>query len=246
MKPFSSATQTMFGSLRMRRRAPVEDVEAPGVARDADDRPEPAVDLRDEEGERDRAGAEEHQRLEHVGPDDRLHAAGCDVDDRDDHEDRDRRQERPAHQVGHRHRRHGEPHPRPGQTRDEEEDRRGHLARLSEAMAKELVDRRHVVTVEGRDEQERHAQLGEARAHEELRVFPVLAVGGGRHRDDRHRADLGGQERQAGRPPRDPAARQEEVERVVLLAREHPADREQDEQRADQHRVIRPGEHDSF
>jgi hypothetical protein len=242
MKPFSRATQTMFGSLRIRRQKSL----APGGARDVDDRAEPAVDLRDEKGERERARAEKHHRLEHVGPHDRLHAAGRDVDDRDDHEDGDRRQERPVHQMGHRDRRHGESHPRPGQPRHEEEDRRGHLARLPEAMAEELVDRRHVVPVEGGDEQERHAQLGEARAHEELRVFPVLAVGGRRHRDDRHGADLGGQERQAGRPPRDPAPREEEIERVVLLAREQPADRQQDEQRADQHRVIRPGEHDSF
>ena len=100
--------------------------------------------------------------------------------------------------------------------------------------------------VEGRDEQERDGELREARAHEELGVLPVLAVGGGGHRDDRDRADLGGEERQAGRPPGDLAARQEEIDRVTLLAREADADGEQDDQRTGQNRVIRPGEHDPF
>ena len=50
----------MLGSLKIRRqkslapafRAPVDDVQTPRGPRDLDDRPEAAVDLRDEEGER--------------------------------------------------------------------------------------------------------------------------------------------------------------------------------------------------
>src|SRR2546425_140366 len=60
--------------------------------------------------------------------------SGRDVDDRDDHEDRDRRQQRPAQEMRHRHRRHREPDARAGQTGDEEEDRRRHLAGLPEAV----------------------------------------------------------------------------------------------------------------
>ena len=119
---------------RARRRSPVDEVEAPGSARDLNDGAEAPVDLGDQKSEGDRARAEEHHRLEHVRPHDRLHPSGRDVDDRDDHEDRDRRQQRPAQEVRHRHRRHREPDARAGQTGDEEEDRRRHLAGLPEAV----------------------------------------------------------------------------------------------------------------
>jgi len=61
-------------------------------------------------------------------------------------------------------------------------------------------------------------------------VLPVLTVGGRRYRDDRDRADLGGEKRQARRPPGHAPARQEKVDGVVLLPREVEADREQDRQ----------------
>src|SRR5439155_10896446 len=96
--------------------------------------------------------------------------------------------------------------------------------------------------VEGRDEQERHRELGQARPDEELAVLPVLAVGGRRHRDDRHRADLGGEEGQTGGPPRDAAPREEEVAGVSLLAGEGAADEEEGGERDEEDRVVGPGE----
>src|SRR5439155_19312057 len=96
--------------------------------------------------------------------------------------------------------------------------------------------------VEGRDEQERHRELGQARPDEELAVLPVLAVGGRRHRDDRHRADLGGEEGQTGGPPRDAAPREEEVAGVSLLAGEGAADEEEAGERDEEDRVVGPGE----
>src|SRR5437667_381928 len=117
-----------------------------------------------------------------------------------------------------------------------------YLARAAEAAREELVDGRAVVAVEGRDEQERHRELGQARPDEELAVLPVLAVGGRRHRDDRHRADLGGEEGQTGGPPRDAAPREEEVAGVSLLAGEGAADEEEGGERDEEDRVVGPGE----
>src|SRR6266511_1312760 len=97
-----------------------------------------------------------------------------------------------------------------------------------------------VVAVEGRDEQERHRELGQARADEELAILPVLAVGGGRHRDDGHGADLGGEEGQTGGPPRDAAPGEEEVAGVPLLAGEDAADDENAGERDEEDRVVGP------
>src|SRR2546430_12199791 len=79
------------------------------------------------------------------------------------------------------------------------------------------------VAIEGRDEDEGDGPLGQARADEELDVLPVLAVGGGGDGDDRHGADLGGQERQAGGPRRPAAAGAGGIGRVLLIAREAEA-----------------------
>src|SRR5437667_404637 len=113
---------------------------------------------------------------------------------------------------------------------------------MRETREQELVDRRDLVAIEGRDEDEGDGPLGQARADEELGVLPVLAVGGGGDGDDRHGADLGGQERQAGGPRGHAAAGEEEVDGVVLLAGEAKADVEQQAERPGQDGVIRPGE----
>src|SRR5262249_52237564 len=57
-----------------------------------------------------------------------------------------------------------------------------------------------------------------------------------------HRADLGGQERQAGGPPRHAPPGEEEVVGVVLAAGERDADDDEDRERDEKNRVVRPGQ----
>src|SRR5262249_12016967 len=66
---------------------------------------------------------------------------------------------------------------------------------------------------------------------EELAVLPVLAIGGGGHRDDGDRADLRGKERETGRPPRDAPAGKKENPRGLLLAAEDAAAQDEGGQR---------------
>ena len=109
-------------------------------------------------------------------------------------------------------------------------------------MGEELVDGRDLVPIERGNEEERDPELREARADEELEILPVFAVGDGRHRDDRDRADLRGKERQRRRPPGHAAAREEEIDGVVLLPGERAADREEDREDGDEDRVVGPAQ----
>ena len=100
--------------------------------------------------------------------------------------------------------------------------------------------RRAVVAVEGGDEEKGYGELGETRSHEELSVLPVLAVGGGGHGDDGDRADLRGEKGETGGPPRDAAAREEEILRPLLLTAERAADDNQRGQRRRQDGEVGP------
>ena len=226
-----------------RRRSPIDDGEPAGRPGHVEDGGHPAVDVEDQEHERGEPRPEEHERLEDVRPHDRGHAARGDIEDRDDDEDRNRRAERPAQEDRDGERRRHQPDAGAEEARDEEEKRRRDLARPAESVGQELVDRRHVVPVEGRDEEPRNGELGEARADEELRVLPVLTVRRRGHGDDRDGADLGGQEAEARRPRRDPATREEEVDRVALAPCEPDADRQENDERGAKDDVVRPGEH---
>jgi hypothetical protein len=209
---------------RARRWAPVDHAQAPRFGRRPQHGAQATVDPPGEEPDRQRAADKEHRRLEDIGPDDSLDPAERDVGDRHHGEERDRRPERPAHEQRDRQRRRHEPDARAQEARDEEEDRARDLARLAEAIEQELVDRRAVVAVEGGDEEIGDGELGQARAHEELPVLPVLAVRRGRHRDDGDGADLGREEGEARGPPGDAAARKEEIGGPALLAAEGAAD----------------------
>ena len=109
-------------------------------------------------------------------------------------------------------------------------------------MPEELVDGRDIVPIEGGDEEKRDAELCETRADEELEVLPVLAVRGGGYRDDRDRADLGGEERQRRGPPGHTAPREEEVDGVALLSGEGAPDDEEDGEDGEEDRVVRPAQ----
>ena len=163
-----------------RGRPPVDHPHPPGLRRRPVEAGEPAVHLAGEKQHGEGAGHEEGDRLEDVGPDHGLHATERDVGDRYRREEGEGGQEGPADQDRHREGGRHQADARPEEPRDEEEHGAGRLARLAEAVMQELVDRGAVVPVERRDEQERHEELGQALAHEELGVLPVLAVGGGR------------------------------------------------------------------
>src|SRR5947207_2431396 len=117
------------------------------------------------------------------------------------------------------------------------------VSRPASRVRRKRVGRRDVGQVEGGDEKPGDPEPGEARADEELHVLAVLAVRGRGHGDVRDGADLGGQEAEARGPPGDPAAGEEEVDRVVLALREGEADRQKDNERTAQNSVVRPGEH---
>src|SRR5207237_203183 len=89
----------------------------------------------------------------------------------------------------------------------------------------------------------RDGELGEARADEDLHILPVLAVRRRGHGDDRDGADLGGEEAEARRPRRDPATREEEVDRVALPPCQPDADRQENDETGAKDDVVRPGEH---
>src|SRR6185295_4523195 len=111
------------------------------------------------------------------------------------------------------------PDARAEEPRDEEEDRRGRLRQAAEANAEELVDRRAVELVERRDEEKRDRQPRRHRAKKDLKVLPVLPKRRRRNGDDRHRAHLGRDERQASRPNRNRPPPQKELlgRRLPLL-----------------------------
>ena len=227
---------------RARRGSPVDDGEPSGLGGGAEHGPQSAVDAEGEKTDGERAADEKGARLKDVGPHHGLDPAQADVRNGDDREEGDGRPERPADEHGHGQRGGHESHPRAQEPRDEEEDRARHLARGTEAVAQELVDGGAVVAVEGGDEEIGDGELGQARAHEELRVFPVLAVGGGGDRDDGDGADLRGEKGQTGRPPRDAPTREEEVRGAALLAAEGAPDGDEGEERSEKDRVVGPGQ----
>ena len=76
-----------------RRGTPVDDVQPARLACERHDRADAAVHAPDHEQDRHGAGHEEHERLKHVRPDDRLDATRRDVSNGDDGEDRDRQRQ---------------------------------------------------------------------------------------------------------------------------------------------------------
>ena len=110
----------------------------------------------------------------------------------------------------------------------------------AEPVPQELEDRRAIVLVEHRDEQERHENPPGRRADEELEIMPVLRVRDGRDADHRQRADFRGDERQRRDEGRHASAAEEEIPRVLFLPPGQVGDQAQDGQRdADDQKIQR-------
>ena len=109
---------------------------------------------------------------------------------------------------------HGAPHHPAG----EKEQRRQQAGLLTEALGQQSVDGDVFAFVEGLDENERQEYPADGEAGEKLQQGPVAREGGGRYSDEGYGAGLGGDDRQARRPPGNRAATEKIIPGCRLVA----------------------------
>ena len=186
----------------------------------------------------------EHGELNHVGPDD----GGDPAQERPRHRDRaddpDRSgQRKPGdfleHQRGQQHAHALSQH----RSEHEEPGRRG-TSRAAEPVAYVVIGAVDFALVEGRHEPDADDDPRQNRADRQLQISQVAAgrEDDRRGADERHRADLGGDDRSCHRGPGQLSPAEEEVANRGLLSREFGAQGGGEDQVGREHRPVDPGE----
>lgn len=204
--------------------------------------PVPAADaVEADQGERQQR-RDDHEELQHLVVDRGAQPAEGDVGQHDHAGDDQRDPDRPAEQGVHDAGEQREVHAGDQQLGDREADRVDQVGAGAEAAEHELGDRAHLRAVVERHHHHAEEQHGGDGTDPEVVHRREADLGTvGRHAHDLDRAEVRGDERQAGDPGGQRAPGQEEVDRVRHRAACHDADAE-DEGEVDRHQqVVEPG-----
>ena len=200
----------------------------------------PAADVvQPDQREREQRG-EDDEELQHLVVDRRGEAAERDVGEHDRGGDDDPEQDRPAQQQLEHERQRVQVHARDQHGGERERQRVEQVRRAVEAQAQVLRHAAHLRAVVERhhhDPEEDHRRDRADPVVVHGRVAELRAVGG--HAEDLERAEVGRDEREAGDPGGQRAAREEVVEARLDVALGREADAEHGDEVEEQDQVVR-------
>ena len=199
----------------------------------------PAADVDEADDDDRQQRRDDHEELQHLVVDRRREAAEADVDHHDHARYDDADEQRPAEQQLEHERQRVEIHAGDQDRREREGDRVELVRRVVEAQAQVLghrADLRAVVERHHHEAQEHHRRDRADPVVVDRRDAVLRAVG--RHPDHLERAEVRGDERQAGDPGRQRAAGQEVVQARADVALGREPDAEHDGEVRRQDRVV--------